>query len=117
MAREWDKVSTERLKGVHPKLRLLAGEVLQRAPWPIRVTEGLRTLERQKQLLAIKATKTLNSRHLTRPEVSIRSSRGSAYLARLAVNTTTSKRGPTCTSATSHRTRLTPFKWSQQACD
>lgn len=65
MVREWDKVSTERLKGVHPKLRLLAYEVLQRAPWPIRVTEGLRTLERQKQLLAIKATKTLNSRHLT----------------------------------------------------
>lgn len=63
--RSWDKVSIERMKGIHPQLRKLADEVLQRAPWPIRVTEGLRTLERQKQLVAIKASKTLNSRHLT----------------------------------------------------
>jgi len=65
MKREWDKVSVERLKGVHPHLRKLADAVLQAAPWPIRVTEGLRTLERQKQLVAIKASKTMNSRHLT----------------------------------------------------
>ncbi len=63
--RSWDKVSIERMKGIHPQLRKLVDEVLQRAPWPIRVTEGLRTLERQKQLVAIKASKTLNSRHLT----------------------------------------------------
>lgn len=63
--RSWDKVSTERRKGVHPDLLKLADAVLQAAPWPLRITEGLRTLERQKQLLKIKATKTLNSRHLT----------------------------------------------------
>lgn len=63
--RTWDKVSIERLKGIHPDLRKLADAVLQAAPWPIRVTEGLRTLERQKQLVAIKASKTMNSRHLT----------------------------------------------------
>lgn len=63
--RQWDKVSTERRKGVHPDLLRLADAVLQAAPWPLRITEGLRTLERQKQLLAAKATKTLNSRHLT----------------------------------------------------
>lgn len=63
--RTWDNVSIERLKGVHPDLRKLADAVLQAAPWPIRVTEGLRTLARQKQLVAAKASKTMNSRHLT----------------------------------------------------
>lgn len=63
--RQWDKVSTDRRVGVHPDLLKLADAVLQAAPWPLRITEGLRTLERQKQLLAAKATKTLNSRHLT----------------------------------------------------
>lgn len=65
MTRQWDKVSIERLNGVHPQLRKLADAVLQEAPFPIRVTEGLRTLARQKQLYAVKATKTMNSRHLT----------------------------------------------------
>lgn len=63
--RQWDKVSTDRRAGVHPDLLKLADAVLQAAPWPLRITEGMRTLERQKQLLAAKATKTLNSRHLT----------------------------------------------------
>lgn len=63
--KQWDKVSTERRKGVHPDLLKLADAVLQAAPWPLRITEGMRTLERQRQLLAAKATKTLNSRHLT----------------------------------------------------
>ena len=65
MKREWDKVSVERMKGIHPDLRKLADAVLQAAPWPIRVTEGLRTIERQRQLVAIKASKTMRSRHLT----------------------------------------------------
>lgn len=63
--RQWDKVSTDRRAGVHPDLLELADAVLQAAPWPLRITEGMRTLARQKQLLAAKATKTLNSRHLT----------------------------------------------------
>lgn len=65
MTRQWDKVSLERRKGVHPELLRVADAVLQKAPWPLRITEGLRSLERQKQLLAAKATKTLRSRHLT----------------------------------------------------
>lgn len=60
-----DKVTVERLKGVHPDLQKLFATVLQKAPWPLRVTEGLRTLERQKQLVKIGASRTLNSRHLT----------------------------------------------------
>ena len=43
----------------------LADKALQEAPFAFVVTEGLRTLERQKQLVAIGASKTLNSRHLT----------------------------------------------------
>ncbi len=65
MQRQWDKVSTARLEGVHPDLRRLATAVLAQAPWPIRVTEGVRSLERQKQLVKIGASKTLKSRHLT----------------------------------------------------
>jgi peptidoglycan LD-endopeptidase CwlK len=65
MTRTWDAVSAERLKGVHPDLVTLANAVLQKAPWPLRVTEGLRTIERQKQLVAMKFSKTMNSRHLT----------------------------------------------------
>lgn len=65
MSRTWDAVSTERLKGVHPDLCKVAHAVLQAAPWPLRVTEGLRTLERQKQLVAQKFSKTMKSRHLT----------------------------------------------------
>lgn len=63
--RQWDKVSTDRRAGVHPDLLKLADAVLQAAPWPLRITEGMRTMERQKQLVAAKASKTLNSRHLT----------------------------------------------------
>jgi len=65
MTRTWDAVSAERLKGVHPDLVTLANAVLQKAPWPLRVTEGLRTIERQKQLVAGGFSKTMNSRHLT----------------------------------------------------
>lgn len=65
MTRQWDKVSIERRKGVHPDLLKLADAVLQAAPWPLRITEGLRTLERQKQLVKVGASRTLNSRHLT----------------------------------------------------
>lgn len=65
MTRAFDKVSVRNLQGVKPELVLLAQTVMDRAPWPIRVTEGLRTMERQRQLLALRVTKTMNSRHLT----------------------------------------------------
>ena len=63
--RQWDKVSSDRRVGVHPELLRLADAVLQAAPWPLRITEGLRSIERQRQLVAAKASKTMNSRHLT----------------------------------------------------
>ena len=53
----------ERLKGVHPDLVRVV--IRARVRVPFFVAEGLRTPERQKQLLAEGKSKTLNSRHLT----------------------------------------------------
>jgi peptidoglycan L-alanyl-D-glutamate endopeptidase CwlK len=62
--------SERNLKGVHPdlvnivrKARLLTDARTDGLNFI--VTEGVRTLERQKQLLKAGATRTMNSRHLT----------------------------------------------------
>jgi len=52
-----------KLLGVHRDLAKVVAEAQTQIPF--RVTEGLRTLARQKELLAAGKTKTLNSRHLT----------------------------------------------------
>ena len=52
----------ERLEEVHPALRKLVIAVSRQMP--VFVVEGVRTLERQKQLLREKKTKTLASKHL-----------------------------------------------------
>lgn len=57
--------STRRLIGVHPDLQRVVRRAITLTPVDFRVGEGLRTLERQKQLLAAGASRTLNSRHLT----------------------------------------------------
>lgn len=67
----WDDRSTRNLVGVHKDLVRVMTRALQEAPFAIRITEGLRTIERQKQLKAIGATKTLKSRHLTGHAVDI----------------------------------------------
>jgi peptidoglycan L-alanyl-D-glutamate endopeptidase CwlK len=59
------EVSLRNLAGVNPKLRLLCKEVIEESPVDFRVTEGLRTLSRQKHLVSIGASQTLDSRHLT----------------------------------------------------
>ena len=64
MKREWDKTSLTRLQGVHPDLRRVMDRALQDAPFPFRVIDGLRTIERQRELVRIGASKTMNSRHL-----------------------------------------------------
>lgn len=63
--RQWSERSLRNLRGIHPDLRRVMDRALQESPIDFVVTEGLRTLERQRQLLAKKATTTLNSRHLT----------------------------------------------------
>ena len=57
--------SLSRLEGVHPDLVRVVKKVAAMSPLDFTVLEGLRTLDRQKQLMAAGATKTMNSRHLT----------------------------------------------------
>lgn len=59
------------LKGVHPDLVKVVECFAQLYGQPFMVLEGLRTLARQKKLLADGATTTLNSRHLTGHAVDI----------------------------------------------
>lgn len=59
--------SQNNLKDVHPdlvKLVTLANAIYETDDKDFIITEGARTLERQKELLAKGATKTLKSRHL-----------------------------------------------------
>ena len=59
------QVSLKNLSGVNPKLQLLCEEAIKSSPVDFRVTEGLRSLSRQKHLVSIGASQTLDSRHLT----------------------------------------------------
>lgn len=62
--RKWDEISTKRMEGLHPDLRKGLNVALQLMPFPFRVIEGCRTVERQRQLVAIGASKTMRSRHI-----------------------------------------------------
>jgi peptidoglycan L-alanyl-D-glutamate endopeptidase CwlK len=53
------------LRGVHPDLVAVVQNALQRSEVDFTVLEGVRTIQRQKELLKAGATTTLNSRHLT----------------------------------------------------
>lgn len=57
--------SIERLKGVHPDLVSVVMLAIERTDVDFLVTEGLRTKERQRELVAAGASKTMNSRHIT----------------------------------------------------
>src|SRR5512137_2842008 len=65
MTRKYSARSLKNLSGIHPDLRRVIDRALQDSPLDFVVIEGLRTKERQKQLVASGASKTLNSRHLT----------------------------------------------------
>lgn len=58
-----------RLQGVHPDLVRVIEQARDRAPFI--VTEGVRTRERQADLVRIGASRTMNSRHLTGHAVDI----------------------------------------------
>lgn len=57
--------SLSRLEGVHPDLVRVVKKAAAMSSLDFTVLEGLRTLDRQKQLMAAGASKTMNSRHLT----------------------------------------------------
>ena len=57
--------SRAKLAGVHPDLVRVVELAITRTPVDFRITEGLRTVARQRQLVAQGASKTMNSRHIT----------------------------------------------------
>ena len=63
--RKWSDRSLRNLNGIHPDLRRVMDRALQESPLDFIVIEGLRTQERQKELVASGASKTMNSRHIT----------------------------------------------------
>ena len=73
MVKVFGNVSESNLKGVHPDLVRVMRRTLTLLPEDLdfRVTEGLRTPERQRQLKRQGATRTLNSRHITGHAVDI----------------------------------------------
>lgn len=63
--------SLQRLEGIHPDLRRVMDRAIATTDLDFTVLEGLRSLERQKKLVASGASKTLKSRHLTGHAVDI----------------------------------------------
>lgn len=57
--------SLSKLEGVHPDLVMVVKRAILITEVDFTVLEGLRSLERQKKLVASGASQTLNSRHLT----------------------------------------------------
>jgi len=57
--------SEKNLAGVHPKLVSVVRRAADVSDIDFMVIEGLRTVERQKQLVAKGASKTMNSKHIT----------------------------------------------------
>lgn len=71
MAYSFSEQSRDRLRNVHPDLRRVFDAAIATSPVDFMITEGLRTIERQRKLYAAGATMTLNSRHLTGHAVDI----------------------------------------------
>lgn len=65
MSHEFSPRSLACLDGVHPDMVRVVHRALRLCVVDFAVTEGLRTMARQKQLVAAGASRTLNSRHIT----------------------------------------------------
>ena len=63
--------SLSKLKGVHPKLVEVVKLAITKSPLDFSISEGLRTVERQKELVAQKKSQTMKSRHLIGEAVDI----------------------------------------------
>lgn len=59
------KKSLQRLDGVHPDLVAVVKQAIEISTVDFAILEGVRTPERQKELMEAGASKTLNSRHIT----------------------------------------------------
>lgn len=72
------KRSLDRLVGVHPDLVQIVQRAIEITPIDFGITEGLRSVERQKTLVASGASKTMNSRHITGHAVDVAAYIGSS---------------------------------------
>lgn len=57
--------SKSKLQGVHPDLVAVVEKAIQLTEQDFTVLEGLRSIDRQEELVATGKSKTMNSRHLT----------------------------------------------------
>lgn len=71
MSYQFGKRSLENLKGVNPLLVKVLNRALEITHVDFTVIEGLRTVERQKQLVNEGKSQTMNSRHITGDAVDI----------------------------------------------
>ena len=62
---ELSKLSMERLEGVDERLTAIVIETAARCPFPFNVSEGLRTVEKQREYVRQGKSRTMNSKHLT----------------------------------------------------
>lgn len=68
---KFSKRSLNNLKGIHPKLVSLMKEAIKHSPHDFMITEGLRTIERQRELVKQGKSKTMKSYHLLGKAVDI----------------------------------------------
>ena len=68
---KWSDRSQSRLEEVHPDLKLVMDRALRMSRLDLAVIEGVRTLERQRELVNSGASQTMKSRHLTGHAVDI----------------------------------------------
>lgn len=68
MGFELSERSRKRLEGVHPDLDLVVKAAIAITTQDFFVAEGLRTKARQQELVALKMSRTLNSKHLPQPD-------------------------------------------------
>lgn len=68
---KFSKRSLKNLVGVHPKLVNLMKVAITNSPYDFMVTEGLRTIERQRELFKQGKSKTMKSYHLVGKAVDI----------------------------------------------
>ena len=67
----FSKASLDKMNGVDLKLVNLMKEAIKNSPYDFKITEGLRTVERQKELVKTGKSKTMNSYHLKGKAVDI----------------------------------------------
>ena len=62
---ELSELSMKRLEGVDERLKVIVIECAARCPYPFNVSEGLRSIDQQREYVRQGKSRTMNSKHLT----------------------------------------------------